>query len=83
MKYSEISKIQTKTDFINFLLNLKKDCTENLLCWENKDIGSFLGAMTAWIEDMDGFYINQDVPIPEYIDWQIFAHILVAGKFYE
>ena len=83
MEHPEISKIQTKTEFIDFLLKLKRDYTENPSSWENKDINSFLGAIAAWVEDMDGFYINQDIPIPEHIDWQIFAHILMGGKVYE
>lgn len=83
MKYSKVKKIQTREDFISFLHSLKKDYSENLQSWENSDIGSFLDAMAAWIEDMDGFYMNQGLPVPEKPDWKIFADILMGGKLYE
>lgn len=83
MKYSEVKTIQTKKDFINFLRDLKNDYVENLSSWENKDVKTFLEAMAAWVEDMDGFYINQGLPVPEKPDWKVFADILMGGKLYE
>ncbi len=83
MKYSEVKTIQTKKDFINFLRTLKNDYVENLSSWENKDIEAFLEAMASWVEDMDGFYINQGLPVPEKLNWKVFADILMGGKLYE
>lgn len=83
MKYSEVKTIQTKKDFINFLRALKNDYVENLSSWENKDIEAFLEAMASWVEDMDGFYINQGLPVPEKPNWKVFADILMGGKLYE
>jgi len=39
--------------------------------------------MAAWVEDMDGFYTNQGLPVPEKPDWKVFADILMGGKIYE
>jgi hypothetical protein len=83
MNYEELKKIKTREDFVYFLHNLRKDYLENIKTWENKDIGAFLGAMASWIEDMDGFYLNQGLPVPERSDWKIFADILMGGKLYE
>jgi hypothetical protein len=83
MQYSEVKKIQTREDFISFLRALKKNYIENLSSWENRDIEAFLGGMASWVEDMDGFYISQGLPIPEKPDWKIFADILMGGKLYE
>ncbi len=83
MKYSEVKTIQTKKDFVNFLRALKNDYVENLSSWENKDIEAFLEAMASWVEDMDGFYINQGLPVPEKPNWKVFADILMGGKLYE
>jgi hypothetical protein len=63
--------------------NLKKDYVENLSSWENRDIGAFLEAMASWVEDMDGFYKNQGLPVPEKPDWKVVADILMSGKLYE
>lgn len=83
MKYSEIKKIRTREDFTSFLRSLKRDYLENSQSWENKDIAAFLEAMASWVEDMDGFYMNQGLPIPEKPDWKTFADILMGGKLYE
>ena len=83
MKYFELNQVKTKIDFITFLRSLKADYLENFSSWENRDIASFLEAMASWMEDMDGFYTNQGLPIPEKPDWEIFADILMGGKQYE
>lgn len=83
MKYSELKEITTKKDFVIFLRALKKDYLENLSSWKNNDIETFLQAMASWVEDMDGFYINQGLPVPEKLDWKVFADILMGGKLYE
>ncbi|CCB90253.1 DUF7660 family protein [Simkania negevensis] len=78
-----MKKIRTKQDFISFLKDLRKDYIENCSTWENKDIESFLEAMAAWLEDMDGFYANQGLPVPEKPDWRVFADIFMGAKLYE
>lgn len=83
MDYSKISKIKSKSEFICFLRDLKEDYIDNLQTWENRDIGNFLEAMASWIEDMDGFYTNQGLSVPEALDWKVFADILMGGKLYE
>lgn len=79
----KVEEIQTKNDFVRFLRALKKDCLNNFSSWENRDIEAFLEAMAAWVEDMEGFYINQGLPVPEKPDWKVFADILMGGKLYE
>lgn len=83
MKYSDVRKIETREEFILFLKSLKNDYSENLSSWENKDIAAFLEGMASWVEDMDGFYINHRLPVPEKLDWKVFADILMGGKLYE
>jgi hypothetical protein len=83
MRYSDLEKIQTRQDFISFLRSLKKNYLENLASWENRDIGAFLEAMASWVEDMEGFYITNGLPVPEKPDWKVLADILMGGKLYE
>jgi len=83
MEYSEVRKIETREDFIVFLESLKEDYLLNLQSWENRDIPAFLEAMAAWIADMDGFYQNHGLPIPEKLEWKIFADILIGAKLHE
>ncbi len=75
--------VVTREDFIKLLLLLSADFKENTSSWENRDISSFLESMASWIEDMDGFYLNQNLPLPTNISWSNFADMMLAAKVYE
>jgi hypothetical protein len=36
-----------------------------------------------WVEDMDGYYKNNNIQTPENISWNFFANVLYAAKIYE
>lgn len=78
-----VKSIKEKEDFIRFIELLLKDYKNNPETWENKTIESYLEAMQSWIEDMDGYYINNNLPIPENVNWKTFSEILIAAKMYE
>ncbi|MCZ8957186.1 DUF7660 family protein [Escherichia albertii] len=78
-----IRKINTREDFIQFLEFLSSNARNNLDEWENKDLSSYLESMASWIEDMDGYYLNQKLPVPENINWAFIADILMAARVYE
>lgn len=69
--------------FVVSVYELSKDYRENPQSWENKDLGTFLEALAAWLEDMDGYYLHQRQPIPEKPDWKNVADMLMAAKLYE
>ena len=77
------ARIKSKKDFIFFLENLIKDLKENPSEWENNNLERFLGAMSAWVEDMDGLYNNLGIKPPDNIDWQFFGQLLLASRKYE
>ncbi len=79
----ELDKLVTKQDFSKFVFEMLDDFRSNSANWENQDLSSFLEAIAAWSEDMDGFYANQGRPIPKDINWKIFAEILYAARVYE
>lgn len=79
----KISSIKTREDFVLFVYELSKDYRENPQSWENKNIGTFLEALAAWAEDMDGYYLHQGQPIPKKPDWKNVADMLMAAKLYE
>ncbi|EFU1360097.1 hypothetical protein HUO97_004475, partial [Salmonella enterica] len=51
--------------------------------WENKDLPSYFESMASWVEDMDGYYLNQKLPAPENVNWTFIADILMAARVYE
>lgn len=78
-----INEIKDKDDFVSFGGLLLTDLKNNPEKWENRTLSEFLEAMANWTEDMDGYYINNNLPIPENVNWKVFANILAAAKIYE
>ena len=79
IKHGEMSR----DEFIEFIYELIDNFKEKPQDWENTTIDSYLDALVRWVEDMDGYYKNQDIPLPENIDWSVFASILIASTMYE
>ena len=81
--HQEINKIKSKQDFLTFLGLYIQDFRDNIDSWENTTIDTFLEGMESWVEDMEGYYENMHLPVPENVDWKTFANILYAAKMYE
>ena len=81
--YKEIDKVSDKDHFVNFVSLLIKDYKANPDTWENKDIESFLEGIISWVEDMEGYFENNNLPIPQSIDWKFVSNLFYAGKLYE
>lgn len=75
--------VSSKEDFIHLVDALRKDLAENPEKWENKTLDDFLEALGRWTEDSDGYYINMGKPIPQNVQWRVFAEILTAASIYE
>lgn len=78
-----IQDVKEKKDFLEFMDLLLEDFKNNSKTWENKSIESYLEAIQSWTEDMDGYYLNNNIPIPNNINWKVFCQILLAAKMYE
>jgi hypothetical protein len=79
----KVEKIKSKEDFIEFVETLIKSLKEAPGEWENKTLEDYLLGIQSWTEDMEGYYINNNLPIPEGVNWKVFADILIAAKMYE
>ncbi len=75
--------IRTKQEFVSFVYDLSQSYKSDPKSWENKDLGTFLEALAAWTDDMEGYYINHKQPVPTQPDWQTIADMLQAAKVYE
>lgn len=80
---NKVFTIETREDFLAFMELLITDLKKHPDEWENRDLASYLSAVASWTEDMDGFFMNFDLPVPENVDWKTFAMILLAAKIYE
>ena len=79
----QVDTIRTREDLVAFLRDFHKDYRENSGSWENKDLSSFLEALAAWAEDMEGYYLNRGESVPNTPEWRTFASLLIAAKMYE
>ena len=77
-------KVTDRQTFIKFLDLLRQDYLTNLESWENKTLPDFLEALSAYAEDIQGYYDNmkQDVNVDQ-PNWQIFADIFKGATIYE
>ncbi len=79
----KINEIKSKEDFVNFVELLVSNLKSNPEEWTNKSLPEYLESISSWTEDMEGYYQNNDMPIPENVNWKVFANILIAAKMYE
>lgn len=80
---AQVDSISSKEDFTKFLGTLLEDLQSGRSAWENNTLDEYLDGIKSWTEDMDGYYINMGKPIPEDVNWQVFAEILTAATRYE
>ena len=78
-----VEQVQSHPDFVAFSHALLKDLKEKPEAWENRDLPSFLEALGAWAEDMNGYYQAKGGAIPLQPSWKMLAQILLAAKVYE
>lgn len=75
--------VQTREDLAAFVAELKADLDANPGEWTNADLASFLEAMAAWIQDMEGYYENTGQKLSQLSPWKIVADVLMAARMYE
>lgn len=76
-KYTEMpDNIKSREDFIKFMRHFIPTVND-------ASLKNYLEALTAWTEDMDGYYRNFGKEMPENINWEIIAAMLYAGYIYE
>ncbi|MEK6153141.1 hypothetical protein WIW50_07775 [Flavobacteriaceae bacterium 3-367] len=76
--------IRNKKEFEVFLKELKLDFETNKENWENFTLAKFLEGISAYTEDLEGYYKNMKIPFDrENPTWKVFADILLGAKIYE
>lgn len=83
-KIESTNTIRTRQDFAKFLDALLADYKINIATWENRDLDSFLRALSRYAIDVDGFYknTNQNVNADD-ASWKVFADMLMGARVYE
>ena len=77
-------KVTDRRTSIKFLDLLRKDFSGNPENWENKTLPDFLEALSAYTEDVQGYYDNMKLNVnTDKADWSTFANIFKGAKVYE
>jgi hypothetical protein len=77
-------KVTDRQSFVEFIDLLRKDFVDNPEGWENKKLDDFLGALSSYANDIQGYYdntkqnVNADEP-----NWRTFADIFKGATLYE
>jgi len=80
---NRINRIKSKEEFIDFLNFLSQDKFQKNEEWENQTIEDYLSSVSSWVEDMEGYYKNKNLPIPDNENWSFIATLFYIGKIYE
>jgi hypothetical protein len=76
--------INSREAFVQFLHLIHKDLLSNPQEWENTTLESFLEAMGAYAQDIDGYYRNMKPDRDaDKASWQTFADIIRGATMYE
>jgi len=75
--------VRSREDLTRFVRILAEDREEGPEEWQNADLGPFLKAMSAWIDDMEGYYQNRGESVPIRPEWRTLADMLAAARVYE
>lgn len=76
-------EVRTRKDLAEFVRRLADHLKQHPEEWENIELGNFLEAMSAWVDDMDGCYKNRGEAVPIRPEWRTLAEILAAARVYE
>lgn len=79
----QVSAIQTRSDLAIFIRAILRDFREAPNGWENRDLESYLEALAAWVEDMEGYYQNRGEIVPDQPVWMTLGQMLLAARIYE
>jgi hypothetical protein len=78
-----IPDIRARQDLASFIRELAKNFRNNPDEWKNATVDSFLEALAAWTNDMDGYYRNKNEDVPVNPQWKTIADMLMAASVYE
>lgn len=79
----QVARVNSKGDLVELIKALCHDLQGRPQEWENDTLERYLWALASWIEDSDGFYKNQNRPVPVDPSWKNIAEMLIAAKMYE
>jgi hypothetical protein len=56
--------VRTRADLVTYIRQLSQEALATSSDWENQTLDRYLEALSAWANDMDGYFINRGEPVP-------------------
>ena len=81
--HDRVNSIQDRGGFVSLVRDLVCELKDRPSAWENQDLATYLDALAAWVEDMDGYFQHKGEHGPEQPSWKLLGQILVAARVYE
>ena len=78
----KIDGISRREDLADFVDGMRLSFEKGDQPWENRDLVSFLEAMSAWVSDMDGYFQNIGEPCPESPPWKTIVQIYLWHRLF-
>ena len=75
--------VRSREDFVRFARQLAQSVPSLDPQTSNRDLGDYLEALSGWVNDMDGYFLNKGQPMPKEPTWSLLAQILEAAMIYE
>jgi hypothetical protein len=79
----QVDAIGSREEFVAYVRALTCSLHDEPATWEHRDLDSYLNALAAWVEDMDGYSRNRNDVTPEQPSWKVLAQMLTAARVYE
>jgi hypothetical protein len=77
-----MTETRSREDFVRAVRSLSQAARNGDPATTNLDVPHHLEAVSAWTNDMPGWFANQGQAVPE-PSWSLFATILEASLVYE
>ena len=84
MELSEqADNMNNRDDLVLFIQTLANDYRNHGRFWENGDLYTYLESLSAWVNDSDGYYSNNNVQKSDPPNWNFIGQMLLAATRYE
>jgi hypothetical protein len=77
-------EMNSRADLAGFIYALQNDLEQHPENWDNKDLHTYLGALAAFLNDADGYYLNAKISVDaDMPSWRLLADCLQAASVYD
>jgi hypothetical protein len=81
--WDKAQAVESRRDLAQFLADLCAEVREGRVATDNASAPDILDGASAWLVDMDGYFLNRGEEVPTSPSWKLLAMIFAASLAYE